>query len=64
MLLKWRAVLDNAVLPAEILDLPRALVRARARELLAAVGLAGFEADLCAVGNGVAAGRTDSLVSA
>ncbi len=43
LLLKWRRVLDNVLLPAEILHLPLAESRARARDLLALVGLAGFE---------------------
>jgi NitT/TauT family transport system ATP-binding protein len=42
-LLEWRTVLDNVVLPAEIRRLERAPYRDRARELLALVGLAGFE---------------------
>ena len=43
LLLKWRRILDNVLLPAEILGLPLAQSRARARELLALVGLAGSE---------------------
>jgi NitT/TauT family transport system ATP-binding protein len=43
LLLKWRTILDNVALPAEILHLPRGPARARARELLALVGLSGFE---------------------
>jgi NitT/TauT family transport system ATP-binding protein len=43
VLLKWRRILDNVLLPAEILGLPAAASRARARELLALVGLAGRE---------------------
>jgi NitT/TauT family transport system ATP-binding protein len=43
LLLKWRRILDNVLLPAEIMGLPRAASVARARELLALVGLAGFE---------------------
>ena len=43
LLLKWRRVLENVLLPAEILGLPRRESRARARDLLAMVGLAGFE---------------------
>jgi NitT/TauT family transport system ATP-binding protein len=42
-LLEWRTVLDNVLLPAEIRRLERAPYRRRARELLALVGLAGFE---------------------
>src|SRR4029077_15662544 len=41
LLLKWRRILDNVLLPAEILGLPRAESRERARELLALVGLRG-----------------------
>ena len=44
LLLKWRRVLENVLLPAEILGLPMRESRERARELLAMVGLAGFEA--------------------
>jgi NitT/TauT family transport system ATP-binding protein len=43
LLLKWRTVLDNVVLPAEILGLPMKAARERARDLLALVGLAGAE---------------------
>jgi NitT/TauT family transport system ATP-binding protein len=43
LLLKWRRVLDNVLLPAEILGLPMAESRARARDLLALVGLQGAE---------------------
>ncbi len=43
LLLKWRTILDNVLLPAEILGLPEKPSRARARELLALVGLAGAE---------------------
>jgi NitT/TauT family transport system ATP-binding protein len=42
-LLEWRTVLDNVLLPAEIRRLDLAPYRHRARELLARVGLAGFE---------------------
>lgn len=41
LLLKWRSVLDNVLLPAEILGLPMAEARDRARDLLALVGLEG-----------------------
>jgi len=44
LLLKWRTVLDNVLLPAEILGLPMAEARDRARDLLALVGLEGQEA--------------------
>jgi NitT/TauT family transport system ATP-binding protein len=43
LLLKWRRVLDNVLLPAEILGLPMAESRERARGLLALVGLQGAE---------------------
>ena len=43
VLLEWRTVLDNVLLPIEILRLNRAAARARALELLAMVGLSGFE---------------------
>jgi NitT/TauT family transport system ATP-binding protein len=42
-LLPWRTVLDNVLLPVEILKLPRKRYRARAEELLALTGLEGFE---------------------
>jgi NitT/TauT family transport system ATP-binding protein len=41
LLLKWRRVIDNVLLPAEILGLPMAESRSRARDLLALVGLKG-----------------------
>jgi NitT/TauT family transport system ATP-binding protein len=43
LLLKWRRVIDNVLLPAEILGLPIAESRERARHLLALVGLQGAE---------------------
>ena len=43
LLLKWRRVIDNVLLPAEILGLPIAASRKRARDLLALVGLKGSE---------------------
>ena len=43
LLLKWRRVLENVLLPAEILGLPLEQSRARAMQLLELVGLAGFE---------------------
>jgi NitT/TauT family transport system ATP-binding protein len=43
LLLKWRRVLDNVLLPAEILGLPTKATRERARDLLALVGLHGNE---------------------
>ncbi|MBT5265403.1 MAG: ABC transporter ATP-binding protein [Rhodospirillaceae bacterium] len=43
LLLKWRRVLDNVMLPAEILGLPVKETRERARDLLNMVGLSGFE---------------------
>jgi NitT/TauT family transport system ATP-binding protein len=41
LLLKWRRVLENVLLPAEILGLPRRESRERALDLLAMVGLSG-----------------------
>ena len=43
LLLKWRRVIDNVLLPAEILGLPIAESRERANHLLALVGLQGSE---------------------
>ncbi|HEX7442179.1 MAG TPA: ABC transporter ATP-binding protein [Caldimonas sp.] len=43
LLLKWRTILDNVLLPAEILGLPARASRERGRDLLALVGLTGFE---------------------
>jgi len=43
LLLKWRRILANVLLPAEILGLPMGESRERARELLALTGLRGFE---------------------
>ena len=43
LLLKWRTILDNVLLPAEILGMNMAAARERARALLNMVGLAGFE---------------------
>ena len=43
LLLKWRRIIDNVLLPAEILGLPMAASRARARDLLTLVGLKGAE---------------------
>ena len=43
LLLKWRTILDNVLLPAEIVGLPMKAARARARDLLNLVGLAGYE---------------------
>jgi NitT/TauT family transport system ATP-binding protein len=42
-LLPWRSVLDNVLLPAELLRLDLAVARQRALELLELVGLRGFE---------------------
>jgi NitT/TauT family transport system ATP-binding protein len=39
LLLKWRRILDNVLLPAEILGLPMKAARERARDLLDMVGL-------------------------
>ena len=43
LLLKWRRILENVLLPAEILGLPMLEARERAKGLLALVGLAGYE---------------------
>jgi NitT/TauT family transport system ATP-binding protein len=43
VLLAWRTVLDNVLLPAEILGLDKGRAHARAIELIHLVGLAGFE---------------------
>ncbi|MEM8855564.1 MAG: ABC transporter ATP-binding protein [Pseudomonadota bacterium] len=43
LLLKWRNVMDNVLLPAEILGLPMKAARERAQDLLRLVGLEGFE---------------------
>ena len=43
LLLKWRRILDNVLLPAELLGLPMGPARERARELMAMVGLKGYE---------------------
>ena len=42
-LMPWRTVLENVLLPVEILGLDRKQGRSRAEELLALVGLEGFE---------------------
>ncbi len=43
LLLKWRRILENVLLPAEILALPAREARDRALYLLDMVGLSGFE---------------------
>lgn len=43
LLLQWRNVLDNILLPVEILRRPRADYLEKARDLIATVGLSGFE---------------------
>jgi NitT/TauT family transport system ATP-binding protein len=43
LLLKWRRIVDNVLLPAEILGLPLKESRERANDLLTLVGLAGSE---------------------
>jgi len=43
VLLPWRTVLDNVMVPVIVLRLDRQLYRRRALELLALVGLTGFE---------------------
>src|ERR1700684_2564334 len=42
VLLQWRNVLDNVLLPAEILGLDKRKARQRAMELINLVGLGGF----------------------
>ena len=42
-LLDWRTVLQNVMLPVDVLGLDRRRYRERARDLLQLVGLAGFE---------------------
>ena len=43
VLLQWRTVLDNVLLPTEILGLDRTASRKRAMDLISLVGLGGFE---------------------
>ena len=43
LLLKWRRIIDNVMLPAEIIGLPKKETRERARDLLNMVGLSGYE---------------------
>jgi NitT/TauT family transport system ATP-binding protein len=43
VLLPWRTVLDNVMLPVQVLGLDRTAYRDRARRLLGLVGLEGFE---------------------
>ena len=43
LLLKWRRILENVLLPAEILGIPSDQAKARAKDLLALVGLTGYE---------------------
>ena len=45
-LMPWRTALANVLLPAEVLGLDRKAARLRAQELLAMVGLEGFERKL------------------
>jgi len=42
LLLKWRRVIENVLLPAEILGLNKGEAKERARHLLVMVGLSGF----------------------
>src|SRR5713101_9049717 len=46
VLLRWRSVLDNVLLPAELAGLEPRRYRDRAHDLLRLVGLGGFEAKL------------------
>jgi NitT/TauT family transport system ATP-binding protein len=43
LLLKWRRILENVLLPAEILGIPTHTARQRALDLLKLVGLQGYE---------------------
>ncbi|HRF07131.1 MAG TPA: ABC transporter ATP-binding protein [Xanthobacteraceae bacterium] len=43
LLLKWRKIIDNVMLPTEILGIPQDVARKRAYELLDLVGLKGHE---------------------
>jgi NitT/TauT family transport system ATP-binding protein len=43
VLLPWRSILDNVLLPVDVMKLDRESVRARAESLLEMVGLKGFE---------------------
>ncbi len=43
LLLKWRTIEDNVLLPVEFIGEPREKFRARAKALLTLVGLGGFE---------------------
>ena len=43
LLFPWRTVMENVLLPAEVMDLPMDESRIRASELLALVGLDGWE---------------------
>jgi NitT/TauT family transport system ATP-binding protein len=43
VLLPWRTVMENVLLPAEVQGIPLGAARARARDLLTMVGLADFE---------------------
>jgi NitT/TauT family transport system ATP-binding protein len=43
LLLKWRRIIENVMLPAEIIGLPMKETRERARDLLNMVGLSGYE---------------------
>jgi NitT/TauT family transport system ATP-binding protein len=43
MLLPWRSVMGNVMMPVEVKKLPRKIYEARAAALLRMVGLAGFE---------------------
>jgi NitT/TauT family transport system ATP-binding protein len=44
VLLPWRQVIDNVLLPTDVSRRPRKVVRSRANDLLEMVGLTGFEA--------------------
>jgi ABC-type nitrate/sulfonate/bicarbonate transport system ATPase subunit len=46
LLMPWRTVLDNAILPLELRGMPRSKARARALEVMDVLGLEGFEKQL------------------
>jgi NitT/TauT family transport system ATP-binding protein len=45
-LMPWRTVLENIILPLEVENVPAQLARQKAQELVALVGLEGFEGSL------------------
>lgn len=45
LLFPWRTVLENVMLPSEVMNLPKDSSRERSRELLEMVGLSGWESE-------------------